>query len=58
VRNWKRLQFPKVIVQYGDPLQFPAVPEPTRDQQQAAADQIFGEIRKLYDSLDEQLREG
>jgi 1-acyl-sn-glycerol-3-phosphate acyltransferase len=57
VRNWKKLRFPKVVVQYGDALRFPAVPEPTREQQQAAADQIFGEIRKLYDSLDEQLRD-
>ena len=25
VRNWKRLQFPKVTVQYGDPLRFEVV---------------------------------
>src|SRR3954453_21590354 len=27
VRNWKKLQFPKVVVQYGDPLRFPVVEE-------------------------------
>src|SRR5919206_2414012 len=34
VRNWKRLQFPKVTVQYGEPFRFETVSEPTRDQQQ------------------------
>src|SRR3954447_8379241 len=41
VRNWKKLQFPKVTVQYGEPFRFPVLEEPTKDQQQAAADQIF-----------------
>ena len=31
-RNWKRLQFPKVTVQFGEPLQFERVPEPTKEQ--------------------------
>ena len=29
VRNWKKLQFPKVTVQYGKPFRFPVV-EPRR----------------------------
>jgi 1-acyl-sn-glycerol-3-phosphate acyltransferase len=53
VRNWKRLQFPAVTVQYGEPLRFVQVSEPTRDQQQAVANAIFVEIRKLYTALDE-----
>ena len=40
-RNWKRLQFPKVTVQYGDPVRFEQVEEPTREQSQAAADVVF-----------------
>jgi hypothetical protein len=56
VRNWKRGQFPKVIVEYGDAMQWPVIAEPTRDQQQAAANEIFGAIRALYDDLDERLR--
>ena len=51
VRNWKRLQFPKVDVLYGEPLRFEVVAEPTREQQQAAADQIFDEIKALYAQL-------
>ena len=45
VRNWKRLQFPKVTVQYGEPIRWERVADPTRDQQQAVADEIFAAIR-------------
>jgi 1-acyl-sn-glycerol-3-phosphate acyltransferase len=58
VRNWKRLQFPKVVVQYGDPIRWERIADPTREQQQAVADEIFRRIRALYDALDEQLRAG
>jgi 1-acyl-sn-glycerol-3-phosphate acyltransferase len=56
VRNWKRLQFPKVVVQYGDPIVWERVPDPTRDQEQAAADEIFARIKALYGRLDDKLR--
>jgi 1-acyl-sn-glycerol-3-phosphate acyltransferase len=52
VRNWKRLQFPKVTVQYGQPIQFPQVDRPTREQQQAVADEILAAIRALYADLE------
>jgi 1-acyl-sn-glycerol-3-phosphate acyltransferase len=52
VRNWKRLQFPKVTIQYGEPFRFEAVSEPTREQQQATADEIFAEIKTLYAGLE------
>jgi 1-acyl-sn-glycerol-3-phosphate acyltransferase len=51
VRNWKRLQFPKVTVQYGDPLRFARAESPTRDQSQAAAEVIFDRISTLYAGL-------
>ncbi len=51
VRNWKRLQFPRVTVRYGAPMQFERVAEPTRDQQQRAADLILDRIRTLHDEL-------
>src|SRR5215213_4362745 len=36
-RHWTRLKFPKVTVQYGDPIRFDeVVAEPTREQAQAA----------------------
>ena len=51
VRNWKRLHFPKVTVQYGEPFKFERVEDPTREQQQESADYIFGRIRTLHDEL-------
>jgi 1-acyl-sn-glycerol-3-phosphate acyltransferase len=58
VRNWKRLQFPKVTVLYGDPIRWEVVEEPTRDQQQAVANEIFAEVRKLYAQLEAVGRRG
>jgi 1-acyl-sn-glycerol-3-phosphate acyltransferase len=52
VRNWKRLQFPKVHVRYGDAVRWPRVGEPTRDQQQAVANEIFARIKRLYATLE------
>jgi 1-acyl-sn-glycerol-3-phosphate acyltransferase len=51
VRNWKRLQFPKVTVQYGDPIRFEVVEDPSREQAQAAADVIFESVKALYYGL-------
>jgi len=51
VRNWKRLRFPKVTVQYGDPISFEQVESPTREQAQTVADQIFAEVQRLYYGL-------
>jgi 1-acyl-sn-glycerol-3-phosphate acyltransferase len=51
VRNWKKLQFPKVTVQYGDPMRFEQVEEPTRDQAQAASEVVFASIETLYYGL-------
>jgi 1-acyl-sn-glycerol-3-phosphate acyltransferase len=51
VRNWKRLHFPKVTVQYGKPFKFDRVEDPTREQQQETADYIFAQIRTLHDEL-------
>jgi 1-acyl-sn-glycerol-3-phosphate acyltransferase len=49
VRNWKRLQFPRVKVVYGEPFRYERLASPTREQEQAAADAIFAEVRALYD---------
>jgi 1-acyl-sn-glycerol-3-phosphate acyltransferase len=51
IRNWKRLRFPRVRVQYGEPLRFSREPTPTRERQQEIADAVFAEIRTLYGRL-------
>jgi 1-acyl-sn-glycerol-3-phosphate acyltransferase len=58
VRNWKRLQFPKVTVSYGDPIAWDEVEDPTPDQQQQVANEIFAQIRGLYAELDTLGRRG
>jgi 1-acyl-sn-glycerol-3-phosphate acyltransferase len=58
VRNWKRLQFPKVTVLYGDPIRWQRLEAPTRAQQQQVANEIFAEVRKLYAQLDAMGRRG
>jgi 1-acyl-sn-glycerol-3-phosphate acyltransferase len=58
VRNWKRLQFPKITVQYGAPMVWERVADPTPEQQQAVADEVLDAIRELYAGLHEKGRKG
>jgi 1-acyl-sn-glycerol-3-phosphate acyltransferase len=58
VRNWKRLQFPQVTIHYGEAIRWEPIEAPTREQQQAVADQILIEIRALYAGLEEPGRKG
>src|SRR3954467_9048202 len=58
VRNWKRLQFPKVVVQYGEPMTFPQEAEPSRERQQEVSDEIFGAIKEMYAGLEQHGRRG
>jgi 1-acyl-sn-glycerol-3-phosphate acyltransferase len=52
-RNWKRLNFPKVTVLYGEPVRFEKVENPTPEQQQEAAELVFERVKALYDGLRE-----
>ncbi|QEC50233.1 1-acyl-sn-glycerol-3-phosphate acyltransferase [Baekduia soli] len=58
VRNWKKLQFPKVTIQFGEPFRFEQVAEPTREQSSATANAIFDEIKVLYAGLEAHGRSG
>src|SRR3954466_12362334 len=58
VRNWKRLQFPKVVVQYGEPMRWPVEMDAPRERQQEVADEIFGRIKELYAALEAHGRRG
>jgi 1-acyl-sn-glycerol-3-phosphate acyltransferase len=51
VRSWKRLRFPKVTVQFGEPVGFPTEPAPSRERQLAVATETFEQVRKLYEGL-------
>ena len=52
IRGWRRLDFPKVTIHYGQPFNLDVVEEPTREQQQQAAAEIFARVRELYVELE------
>jgi 1-acyl-sn-glycerol-3-phosphate acyltransferase len=58
VRRWRKLRFPKVTVQYGQPMRFDVVPEPSREQQLEVAGEVFGRVRDMYRALEEKGRRG
>jgi len=51
VRRWKRFRFPKVTVQFGEPLAFPVESEPSRERQLEVAEQVFAPVRTMYGEL-------
>jgi 1-acyl-sn-glycerol-3-phosphate acyltransferase len=50
-RNWKRFQFPKVTLQFGEPIRFERVENPTKEQAQAASEVVFAEVRRMHEAL-------
>lgn len=52
VRQWRRGRFPRITVSYGEPLRLDRNPQPSREQQLAAARQIFDRVRELYAVLE------
>jgi 1-acyl-sn-glycerol-3-phosphate acyltransferase len=58
VRRWRRLRFPRVTVQYGEPMRFDVVPTPSRDQQLQVARQVFERVRGMYEALELRGRRG
>jgi 1-acyl-sn-glycerol-3-phosphate acyltransferase len=51
VRGWKRLRFPKVAVQFGEPVSFPVEPSPSRERQLEVASEVFGRVKEMYEGL-------
>jgi 1-acyl-sn-glycerol-3-phosphate acyltransferase len=51
VRRWKRFRFPKVTVQFGEPISFPLEESPGRERQLEAATEVFSRVRELYEGL-------
>jgi 1-acyl-sn-glycerol-3-phosphate acyltransferase len=51
VRRWKRFRFPRVTVQYGEPLSFPVEGSPGRERQLEVATEVFGQVRRMYEEI-------
>ncbi|HEY6731195.1 MAG TPA: lysophospholipid acyltransferase family protein [Solirubrobacterales bacterium] len=50
-RQWKRLRFPKVTVQFGEPVSFPVEGSPSKERQLEIAGEIFARVREMYEAL-------
>jgi 1-acyl-sn-glycerol-3-phosphate acyltransferase len=48
-RQWRRLRFPKVSVQFGEPLTFLAEEAPDRERQMEIATEVFRRVRLMYE---------
>jgi len=57
-RNWRKLRFPKVTVQFGEPLRFERVEEPTKEQAQQASEVVFGRVKEMHGRLRSEGRRG
>jgi 1-acyl-sn-glycerol-3-phosphate acyltransferase len=51
VRRWKRFRFPKVTVQFGEPLSFAREEGTSRERQLEVAEQIFAPVREMHSEL-------
>ncbi|HEX5763271.1 MAG TPA: lysophospholipid acyltransferase family protein [Solirubrobacterales bacterium] len=51
VRRWKRFRFPRITVQFGEPVSFPIEASPSRERQLEAATEVFDRVREMYGAL-------
>lgn len=51
VRGWKRMRFPKVTVQFGEPRSFPVEIDASRERQIEVATEVFDDVREMYEGL-------
>ncbi len=51
VRGWKRLRFPQVTVEFGEPVAFGVEESPSRERQLEVATQVFDRVREMYEGL-------
>lgn len=51
VRRWKRFRFPKITVEFGEPVSFPVEDAPSRERQLEAATEVFDRVRDMYGGL-------
>jgi 1-acyl-sn-glycerol-3-phosphate acyltransferase len=58
VRGWRKLRFPKVTVQFGEPVSFPVEQAPSRERQLEVAGEVFDRVRSMYTALEEKGRRG
>lgn len=58
VRGWKRLQFPKVTIQFGEPVSFPQKDSPSSEEALEVSRQVFDRVKAMYVVLEAEGRKG
>jgi 1-acyl-sn-glycerol-3-phosphate acyltransferase len=58
VRGWRRFRFPKVTIQFGEPVTFPVEAAPSKERQLEVAGEVFDRVRLMYTALEEKGRRG
>ena len=53
VRNINKLRFPKVTIQFGQPMSFPAIADATKEQQMEVSNAVFDQVKLMYTGIDE-----
>jgi 1-acyl-sn-glycerol-3-phosphate acyltransferase len=51
VRGWARLRFPKVTIEFGEPVAYPVEAAPSRERQLEVAGEVFERVREMYERL-------
>lgn len=51
VRRWKRFRFPRVTVQFGEPLSFPVEKGASKERLLEVAGEVFARVRTMYEGL-------
>jgi 1-acyl-sn-glycerol-3-phosphate acyltransferase len=51
VRRWKRFRFPRVTVQFGEPVSFEVEKDPSRERQLEVATDVFDRVREMFGAL-------
>lgn len=50
-RRWKHFRFPRITVEFGQPLTFPVEADPSRERQMEVAHTVFAEVKRMYEGL-------
>jgi 1-acyl-sn-glycerol-3-phosphate acyltransferase len=51
VRRWRKLRFPRVTVEFGEPVTFPREEAVSRERQLEVAGEVFVRVKQMYEGL-------
>ncbi|MGK2932425.1 MAG: lysophospholipid acyltransferase family protein [Solirubrobacterales bacterium] len=48
---WRKFTFPKVTVQFGEPITFDVIGDPTREEQIEVSHKVFAQVSRMYEGI-------